>query len=114
MSCQAQDNNLEVAALPSILTDFNILEKHLVTPTIPFMKLVTLPKSFQKGICGPIVCVPADLSKTVHCLPRPLTDSTLIQVKLKRKLEYVGHHIHQVVDPLKKPSVCTYKNINPC
>ncbi|KAJ8050315.1 hypothetical protein HOLleu_03469 [Holothuria leucospilota] len=101
MPSQSQDNNLCMSQIPKELSKLHLLERHLITPTILFMKLLTLPKSFQKCVHGPVVCVSADIRKTVNMLPRPVTDSSLIQVKLKRKLDYRGHHIHQSVEPQK-------------
>ena len=49
------------------------------------------PKGSQQGIHGPVVCVAADIKKTVERLPRPIDDSGLMKVKLKRKLAYRGH-----------------------
>ena len=61
------------------------------------MKIIALPKGSQQGMHGPVVCVAADIKKTVERLPRPIDDSGLIKVKLKRKLAYRGHHLHQQV-----------------
>lgn len=109
MPCQSQDNNLHMCDIPSELSNLNILETHLVTPVIPFMKIVALPKGSQKGIHGPVVCIPTDVAKTVTSLPsRPLADATLILVKLKRKLQYTGHHVNQTVDPLKVINALTF------
>ena len=77
------------------------IEKHLVTPVIPFMKIIPLPKGQQKGLHGPVVCVPSDISSLTHTLPRELSDDTLIKVKLKRKLQYKGHHLFQQVSMQK-------------
>ena len=71
---------------------FNTIAKHLMTP---FMKIVPLPKGQQKGLHGPVVCVPSNISSVIQTLPRQLSDNTLIKVKLKRKLEYKGHHLLQ-------------------
>ncbi|XP_053406580.1 uncharacterized protein LOC128559306 [Mercenaria mercenaria] len=94
---QSSLNHLNLDKQPNCLQTLNNLEKHLVSSVIPFMKIVSLPKGSQKGIHGPVVCVPSNISSTVQTLPRQFTDSTIITVKLKRKLEYKGHHLYQQV-----------------
>ena len=108
---QAWANNLGLCERPDILQKLNQLEKHLISPMIPFMKIMTLPKGLQKGIHGPVVCVPCDLPQVTNTLPRPINDETMVKVKLKRKMEYKGHHLYQnvsvtriyaAIDSLKK------------
>lgn len=65
------------------------------------MKILTLPKGLQKGIHGPVVCVPSSIPHVTKSLPRPLNDDTLLKVKLKRKMEYMGHHLYQQVSMSK-------------
>ena len=98
---QASANSLSLPKQPECLTKLNTIEKHLVTPVIPFMKIIPLPKGQQKGLHGPVVCVPSDISSLTHTLPRQLSDDTLIKVKLKRKLQYKGHHLFQQVSMQK-------------
>ena len=43
--------------------------------------------------------VPIKLSKITSILPRTPTDAGIIPLKLKRKLQYKGHHIHQNISP---------------
>ena len=90
-------NNLKPIEMPGNLNELNTLEQFLITPVLPFMKIISLPKGSQQGMHGPVVCVAADIKKTVERLPRPIDDSGLIKVKLKRKLAYRGHHLHQQV-----------------
>ena len=92
-------NNLKAMEMPEDLQNLNTLEQFLVTPVIPFMKVICLPKGQQKGMHGPVVCVASDINKTLTHLPRTLDDSGLIKVKLKRKLEYRGHHLYQQARP---------------
>ena len=91
-----------------------MLERHLIAPVIPFMKMISLIKGAQKGIHGQVVCVKADVNTTAKCLPRLPTDESLIRVKLKRKLEYKGHHMCQDVNPTKvKQALSWLKDNNP-
>ena len=90
-------NNLQPLDLPNHLQDLNTLEQFLITPVLPFMKIISLPKGLQKGIHGPVVCVPADVNATIQTLPRTIDDSSLLKVKLKRRLQYKGHHLYQQI-----------------
>ena len=65
------------------------------------MKIVTLPKGGQKGIHGPVICVACDIEKTSKVLPHCLSKSTIIPVKLKRKLQYKSHYQYQLITPTK-------------
>ena len=48
---------------------------------------------------GNIVNVPSDVNSTVHCLPRLLSESHTIPIKLKRRLSYKHHYQFQNVRP---------------
>ncbi|XP_072015048.1 uncharacterized protein [Amphiura filiformis] len=110
----AEANKLALAPQPPELSQLNTLERHLISPVIPFMKLIPLIKGCQKGIHGQVVCVKADIDKTAKSLPRLPNDESLIRVKLKRKLDYKGHHLYQHVTPAKVRSALNIlKDINP-
>ncbi len=95
----ASVNNLALVEQPHVLTKLNMLERHLVSPAILFMKMIPLIKGAQKGINGQVVCVKANVNDTATCLPRLPTDQSLIRVKLKRRLAYKGHHMCQDISP---------------
>ncbi len=97
----ASTNKLGLCSQPLELSTLNMLERHLICPSIPFMKMISLIKGSQKGIHGQVVCVKADLHNTVQCLPRLPTDESLIRVKLKKKLQYKSHHMCQDINPSK-------------
>lgn len=107
-------NKLIPPQIPDCLQDLNTLERHLITPIIPFMKIVQLPTGQQKGIHGPVVCVPSDIHKSATCLPRLISDGSLIKVKLKRKLSFKGHYLYQQISPNKVKNALAYlKEHNP-
>ena len=107
-------NKLTLHELPPQLSQLNMLERHLIAPAIPFMKMISLIKGAQKGIHGQVVCVKADVNTTAKCLPRLPTDESLIRVKLKRKLQYKGHHMCQDVNPTKVNQALSWlKDNNP-
>ncbi|XP_013402374.1 uncharacterized protein LOC106168004 isoform X2 [Lingula anatina] len=92
-------NSIKTMDMPPDIGDLNPIEQLLLTPVIPFMKIVSLPKSQQHGVHGPIVCVPANVKETITRLPSLPHESGLIRVKLKRKLAYKGHHLYQKINP---------------
>ncbi|KAI8496925.1 hypothetical protein Bbelb_255800 [Branchiostoma belcheri] len=67
-----------------------------------------LKKRGQKGVIGPVVCVPADVSETHAVLPRMPTEAELIKVKLKRKLQYSGHYMYRQISPMKVDAALKY------
>ncbi|XP_062589569.1 uncharacterized protein LOC134251199, partial [Saccostrea cucullata] len=96
--CMSFANNTELEKVPEVLECLNSLEQHLISLNIPFMKILGLPKGGQKGVHGPVVCVPSDLRKVTSILPRSEDENLLLKVKLKRKLKYKGYEEYQFVN----------------
>ncbi|XP_006822000.1 uncharacterized protein LOC102807333, partial [Saccoglossus kowalevskii] len=92
MPAEAVANNLDLKAIPDELKCLNDLEEHLVALHIPFLKMLALPRGGQKGVHGPVVCVPSSVVKATSFLPRIESEDQTIRVKLKRKLTYKGHY----------------------
>ncbi|CAG2237476.1 unnamed protein product [Mytilus edulis] len=92
-------NGLMLEDVPLELKQLNSIEQQLIALNIPFMKIMALPKGGQKGVHGPVVCVPSDLKKVTTILPRSEDESLLLKVKLKRKLNYKGYDKYQYVRP---------------
>ncbi|CAG2237450.1 unnamed protein product [Mytilus edulis] len=92
-------NGLMLEDVPLELKQLNSIEQQLIALNIPFMKIMALPKGGQKGVHGPVVCVPSDLKKVTTILPRSDDESLLLKVKLKRKLNYKGYDKYQFVRP---------------
>ena len=105
-------NKLGISKQPNTLSELNMLERHLVSPALPFMKMINLIKGSQKGIHGQVVCVKADIENTLNCLPRLPTDESLIRVKLKRRLQYKGHQMCQDINPSKVRNALTWLKAN--
>ena len=71
-----------------------------IAQIIPFSKIVGLRGGAYQGVKGESVYVPIEperVSKTVKLLPRKLTDSELVPLKLKRRLRYRGYYMHQTI-----------------
>nr|XP_054593099.1 uncharacterized protein LOC129159978 [Nothobranchius furzeri] len=107
-------NQMGLSEIPQELKDLNILERHLISKSIPFAKIVPLPKGRQRQIRGNLVCVPSEVQETVDALPRLRSESQVMRVKLKRKLCYKGHQLFQTVTWSKlMHALLTLKQIHP-
>ena len=96
MPAQVKGNNLKLEDIPSELSDLNSLEVRLISPRIPFMKMVALSCGKQRAIHGPAVNVPTDLQPICSLLPRLPSQAQMVPMKLKRKLFYKGHYMYRV------------------
>ena len=65
------------------------------------MQVRELPSGGQLSIHGNIVNVPADVNSTVSVLPRPISESHTIPIRLKRCLGYKHHYQFQNIRPTK-------------
>ena len=119
--CLTCDSNLKKGKLPSCskankmafpdkpdILNLTSLEERLISPRIPFMQIRELPRGGQLSIHGNIVNVPSDVNSTVHCLPRPLSESQTIPIKLKRRLSYKHHYQFQNVRPKRVSDAAKY------
>ncbi|XP_062572298.1 uncharacterized protein LOC134234263 [Saccostrea cucullata] len=104
---EAAVNGLILEDIPPELTRLNSLEQHLIAMHIPFMKVMALPHGGQKNVHGPVICVPADMKKTIS-LPRNEDENLLLRVKLKRKLNYKGYFEYQFVNTNHVMSALSY------
>ena len=77
----------------------NKCEAHLLKLIIPFIRVSHIPRSAEFKVFGPMICVEAELKKTLETiLP---VDQDLIPVCLKRRPEYKGNYIEEVVSKKK-------------
>jgi len=107
-------NGLELDAIPPELADLRPLEQRLISQRIAFMKLVGLPRGGQKAIHGSAVNVPCKLDAVISLLPRLPHTAEVIALKLKRKLCYKGHYMHEYIRPEKVMEALMWlKNNNP-
>ena len=80
------------------------LEGNLIAKRIVFMKIFQLPKSRWTALKDKIINVPVnedDIVNTMTRLPRTPNEAGLIEVDLKRKVEYQTSHIKQLINPEK-------------
>ena len=105
MPSRAIADKLEDYEIPSELEKLNNLEKHLIAKRLPFIKIVNLTSGkissrfAQKGTKGPLHCVPSDVEDTVKILPRPVDQSLMIRLQLKRRLKYKAVWEEQLINP---------------
>ena len=99
LPAQSVGNALQLDAIPDELQNLSALESMLISKRVPFMKVLALPRGKQRAIHGCVVNVPVNPEETYSVLPRLPSSSSIITVKLKRKLQYRGHVIKQCVHP---------------
>ena len=77
----------------------NNCEAHLLKLIIPFIRIAHIPRSSDFKVLGPVINVEADVSDTFDkILP---INQDLIPVALKRKPEYTGSYIEEIVSKSK-------------
>jgi hypothetical protein len=80
------------------------LENNLIAKRIIFQKVFKLPKTRMAAVKDRLVNIPigdGDVLNTLNCLPRTPTEAGLIEVKLKRKMEYKNYHQYEYISPEK-------------
>ena len=85
-------------------TNLSEIENNLIAQNIVFQKIFLLPKSRMSAVKDRLVNVPVgpnDIINTIQNIPRTPKEAGLIQVKLKRKLEFKNFHKHEYIDPKK-------------
>ena len=99
LPAQSIGNALQLDPIPDELQNLSALESMLISKRVPFMKVLALPRGKQRAIHGCVINVPINPEETYSVLPRLPSSSSMITVKLKRKLQYRGHVIKQSVRP---------------
>ena len=79
------------------LLNLTPLEERLISPHIPFMQICELPRGGQLSIHGNVVNV-----------PRPINESQIIPIKLKRRVNYKHHYQFQNIRPKKVLDAAKY------
>ena len=105
-SC-AKANKMTFSDKPEVL-NLTVLEERLISPRIPFMQIRELPSGGQLSIHGNVINVPANVNSTVSVLPRPVSESQTIPIKLKRRLSYKHHYQFQNIRPSKVLDAAKY------
>ena len=97
-------NNLDVVPINDPELQLSELENNLIALRIMFQKIYYLPKSRWTALKDRVINIPVEkenIINTIEKLPRLPIESGLVEVKLKRKLEYTNNHKREFVDPKK-------------
>ena len=97
-------NGLDVVAVDDPDLQLSELENNLIALRIMFQKIYYLPKSRWTALKDRVINIPIDkenIINTIERLPRLPTESGLVEIKLKRKMEYKNNHKREFVDPNK-------------
>ncbi|OBZ86630.1 hypothetical protein A0J61_05330, partial [Choanephora cucurbitarum] len=87
-------NGLELPEIPEALTCLNRVEERLVSARHVFQSIYTvLGLRGQHKSEGGILNVPVSVDKTISCVPRSLTDSNTIEVRLTRRLAQSNNYM---------------------
>ncbi|KAK3909205.1 UPF0294 protein VP2298 [Frankliniella fusca] len=94
----ALSNGLDFPVVDDDIKKLNRIEERLLAPRHVFQTLWTVKgPSGQFKTKGGIVNVPVEVDNTVSSLPRPINDSSMVHVRLARKMEYVKDYMSGVV-----------------
>jgi hypothetical protein len=104
MPAMSVKNGLFLVKFDDPDTKLSEIENNLIAQNIVFQKIFLLPKSRMSAVKDRLVNVPvgpSDIINTIKNIPRTPKEAGLIQVKLKRKLEFRNFHKHEYIDPKK-------------
>ncbi|KAE8748981.1 hypothetical protein FOCC_FOCC004148 [Frankliniella occidentalis] len=91
-------NGLDFPVVDPTILKLNRVEERLLAPRHVFQTLWTVKgPSGQYKTKGGIVNVPVEVDNSVHSLPRPINDSSMIHVRIARKMEYVKDYMSGMV-----------------
>nr|XP_039268201.1 uncharacterized protein LOC120343147 [Styela clava] len=80
-------------------------EAHLLNLVVPFIRVAHIPRSREFRVIGSMICVEAEIQSSIETiLP---VDQNLIPIALKRRPEYRGNFIEEVVS---KQNILAYFN----
>ena len=100
----AASNGLDIYPIEDESIKLSELENNLIAKKIIFQKIFQLPKSRMAACKDRLINIPItseDIINTLQCLPRTPKEAGLLEVKLKRKLEYQNVHKQAYIDPDK-------------
>ncbi|CAF4797900.1 unnamed protein product [Pieris macdunnoughi] len=87
----AATKNLSFIETPDYLKRLSPLGVRLVSPWLPFLKIVPLQQFTnhpQLSLKGNVVNIQVDVGEMIKCLPRRPENAQVIQIKIKRKMQY--------------------------
>jgi hypothetical protein len=115
-------NGLHCEFIPEALK-LQEVEESLIATNLLFMKIVRYPTTRMAGIKDKVINVPigqAGVSQSLNSLPRTIENAGIIQIQLKRKVQYKNTHcegyirpakLHEALRQFKRLNNPHYKNI---
>ena len=100
----AAANGLNVIPLKDVDLHLTELENNLIAKRIMFQKIYQLPKSRMAACKDHLINIPInseDVMNTLQSLPRTPEEAGLLEVKLKRRLNYKSTHQQAYIDTRK-------------
>ncbi|XP_037820089.1 uncharacterized protein LOC119609402 [Lucilia sericata] len=101
-------NGLDYPEIPECLKDLTSIEERLVTARLPFMIIIALGFERQSAIRGAVVNVPISVNKIVTALPRTFDQAEVIQLHLRRRLEYQHDYMTETIRPARVIEAARY------
>ena len=92
-------NMTKFPEIPECISILNPIELRLISPRLPFMHYRSLTYRGQKGMAGSVFNVPIDVNSMVSSLPRKFSNTSKIQLRLKRKINDAQHYMFGEVRP---------------
>ena len=114
---QAVCNNLQIFELPSRFRDLQKLEKVIIAKRLLFKKVTIMPQGQCPKIKGRICNDPINADDICKVLPRGMDNNGVVQVCLKKRINFKSHVlfeavrpkvVHDVLDFLKKNNSLYY------
>jgi hypothetical protein len=108
---KSSNANISEAEIDETL-QLNKLEAHLLKLTIPFVRIAHCPRGRYVKVKGSMILISSNVAHSMSkILPRK---QNLLPVCLKRKLEYTGNYLEEVIDRKKVEAYFNFfKRFNP-
>lgn len=81
------------------LQELTPLEERLVSPRLPFMQIRLVGAERQSKLKGNIVNVENNLDICAQVLPRRFDETSIVQVKLMRRMRYKVPYMYETIRP---------------
>ncbi|XP_050339187.1 uncharacterized protein LOC126765663 [Bactrocera neohumeralis] len=94
-------NGLDFPDIPDCLKNLTPIEERLIMPRLPFMTIRPLGYQGQSSIKGAVVNIPISVNNVVTSLPRTFDQTHVIQIHLRRRMEYNHDYMTDTIRPAK-------------
>nr|XP_029718435.1 uncharacterized protein LOC115261217 [Aedes albopictus] len=89
----SSSNGLKLPQVPECLEELNPIEERIVSPFVPFIKILMLnhrASNPQIGAKGSVIYVPTDVNEMEQSLPRKINNTNIIAIPVEFK-RHMGH-----------------------